>query len=66
MRLYGYCSHNGQGYYDWYSAADQEFPGDPQPVGGGTYYLAKICRKLHENEENWTERGRVCIQTFTV
>ena len=25
--------------------------------GGATYYLAKICRKLHENEENCTERG---------
>ena len=24
------------------------------------YYLAKICRKLHENEENWR------VQNFTV
>ena len=23
-----------------------------------TYYLAKICRKLHETEENWTEGAR--------
>ena len=23
-----------------------------------TYYLAKICWKLHENEVNWTERER--------
>ena len=21
---------------------------------GATYYLGKICRKQHENEENWT------------
>ena len=23
--------------------------------GAPTYYLAKICQKLHENEENWTD-----------
>ena len=28
------------------------------PRGGApTYYLAKFRQKLHENEENWTERG---------
>ena len=38
------------------SAAD---PGFPRRGGGGapTYYLAKVCRKLRENEENWTEKG---------
>ena len=25
--------------------------------GSPTYYLAKICQKLHKNEENWIERG---------
>ena len=25
--------------------------------GDANHYLAKICRKLHENENNWTERG---------
>ena len=25
--------------------------------GAPTYYLAKICRKLHENEENWDGGG---------
>ena len=31
-------------------------PGPPES-GVPTYYLAKICRKLHENEGNWTEPG---------
>ena len=36
----------------------QDFPGaGVNPKGGtATYYLAKRCRKLHGNEENWTER----------
>ena len=30
--------------------------GVPTLAGGGlTYYLVKYCRKLHENERNWTE-----------
>ena len=37
----------------------QDFPqGAPtQREGVPTYYLAKICRKLHENEGNWTVGG---------
>ena len=44
--------------------ADQVFfsdggSGQSQRGGGAlTYYLAKFRRKLHENEENWTQRGR--------
>ena len=34
------------------------------PEGAPTYYLAKFSRKLHTNEENWTEGGRV--QNFTM
>ena len=30
-----------------------------QPQGMPTYYLAKLCRKLHENERNWTIGGRI-------
>ena len=35
--------------------------GDANPKGmGATYYLAKLSRKRHENEENWAEgRGRI-------
>ena len=33
----------------------------PEKGWASTYYLAKICRKLHENEENWT-RG---VKNFT-
>ena len=36
------------------STADPGFP----EGGAPTYYLAKICRKLHENEENWTGAAR--------
>ena len=38
----------------------QNFPekdANPKREGGGTYYLAKISRKLHENEENCTGGG---------
>ena len=38
------------------TVADPGFPrGATTQKGGGvpTYYLAKICRKLHKNEENW-------------
>ena len=31
--------------------------GTPTPKGVLTYYLAEFRQKLHENEENWTERG---------
>ena len=39
-----------------YAAADLGFHrwGD-NPKGGLTYYLAKICRKLYEKDENWNE-----------
>ena len=34
----------------------QDFPDDGvNPKGTQTYYLAKFHRKLHENEEHWTE-----------
>ena len=68
MRLYDYCYHNGQGYYDWYSVADQEFPGDRQPVGGwggGNLLFGQNLSKTMKIEENWTGGG-VCIQTLTV
>ena len=41
------------------SAANPGFPirGTPTSRRGATYYLAKVCRKLRENE-NYTERGR--------
>ena len=44
--------------------------GVPTP-GGTTYELAKFRQKLHENEENWTERGRtskilLCISATDV
>ena len=29
------------------------------PQGTQTYYSAKLTRKMHENEENWTERASV-------
>ena len=32
--------------------------GSGQPQRGTlTYYLVKIFRKLHDNEDNWTDRG---------
>ena len=32
--------------------------GGSNPNGWGTtYYLANFCRKLHENEEIWSENG---------
>ena len=40
--------------------ADPGLPrwGSDNPWGGAkTYYLAIFCRKLHENERNWTEMG---------
>ena len=48
-----------------YSLADPGFPGR-----GGTnprgvtpiYYLTIFCRKLHENERNWTEMRVTCPQ----
>ena len=36
-------------------ATDPRFSGRGAPV----YYLAKICRKLHKNDENWTGGMRV-------
>ena len=33
--------------------------------GAPTYYLAKMCWKLYENEENWTEGG-TRVQKFTM
>ena len=32
--------------------------GDNPDFGVKTYYQAMFCRKLHENERNWTKRGR--------
>ena len=47
------------------AAADTEFPmGGTNSKSTPTYYLAKFHWKLHENEENLTERG-VCVQNFT-
>ena len=39
----------------WFAAADPGFPqGGRQPQKlAPSYYLAKFCQKLHENEENW-------------
>ena len=38
-----------------FSAADPGFSrGVATRKGAPTLYLAKICRKLHENKENWT------------
>ena len=41
--------------------ADPEFLGWVGGWGGGAnldiYYWANICRKLHENERNWTGGG---------
>ena len=40
-----------------YQRRIQDFPGGTNPKSGvSTYYLAKFSRKLHENEENWTEK----------
>ena len=43
------------------TVADPRFPrrGEGGPIlesGQKTYYLARLCRKLHERERNWTER----------
>ena len=43
------------------AVADPKFPrrGEGGPIlesGQKTYYLARLCRKLHERERNWTER----------
>ena len=39
--------------------ADPGFPrgAPPEREGAPTYYLAKICRRVHANEENWTGGG---------
>ena len=52
---YMYCSGGSRVSQRWTSTQK----------GDSTYYLAKICQKLHENEENWTER-RARIQNFTM
>ena len=31
--------------------------GGANQKGGGSYYLAIFCRKLHENQEKWTKDG---------
>ena len=45
----------------------QDFPEGAPNQNGGTpsCYLAKICRKLHENVEHWTESG-VRVQNLTM
>ena len=41
--------------------ADPGFPrgAPPEREGAPTYYLAKICRRVHANEENWTGGRRL-------
>ena len=42
------------------SVADPGFPRRRTPIreiGAKTYYLALFCRKLNENERNWTAEG---------
>ena len=41
----------------------QDLLGGANPRGASTYYFAKICQKLHENEENWTGER---VQNFTM
>ena len=48
----------------------QDFPERGMPIAKPqrvvpTYYLAKFSRKLHENEEIWTEM-RVCIKNLAM
>ena len=38
----------------------KDFPDSPIPNGRRPTFLAQFCRKLHENGENWTEKGGVC------
>ena len=47
-------------FQDTYQWRIQDFPdgGAPTPEGGApTYYLTNFSQKLHENEENLTQRG---------
>ena len=56
--------------FEYSTVADPGFPtkGAPTQWGdGSSYYLTKILpKKLHENERNWTERGRVSLATHWI
>ena len=45
-------------YILFYGTEQWRIQGVPTPdFEAKTYYLARFCRKLHENERNWAEKG---------
>ena len=51
-------------HFELLSVADSGFSkrgAQASDFGAKTYYLARLCRKLHENERNLTKRGSVSL-----